>query len=369
MKKIIIGLCALLLALGFGRMEAQTSMLQDIIVADFHHVVTDLTASVSPINDFNGEACAVIKFFVRDTTFVIEPNLGYIKRESKVGEIRLWVPVGTKRLTVRHEGLFPLKDYIIPEPIDCKKAYHAYLMVNETATTSKKKIKQKEEKERHPQVAEKIVERSHKDTDAKKITGFQETTELKDSERKVQFSKKIQTRFFLGAGYQFTPDPGLSFSLGLNADHHIVEAGATMALSKTDSTYYYSNTTWLSTYSYQLVKPFLRYGYEIRTKGDIAFACTPSLGLQSVLSFGSGRYNERMGLHTVKAYKSGMAMSVSMALRLALCLGKHFDWYVRPEYNIAAYKSDGYKLMMNGHDTFKNWSEGFSMGTGIVVTF
>ena len=360
MKKIIIGLCALLLALGFGRMEAQTSMLQDIAVMNFHHEPTDLTAKRYVVTDNNGVAGAVIKLLVRDTTFIVEPNLGLLRRESKAGEICLWVPVGTKRLTIRRYGLFPL-EYIIPEKIESKEVYYAHMVGRENSVV--KPAKENKNEKPAPVTKPQVTQKPPKSE--KTIA----TPKQQPIKKKVKTTKKSQTRFFLGAGYQFTPDPGLSFSLGFNADHHIVEAGATMALSKTDSTYYYSNTTWLSTYSYQLVKPFLRYGYEIRTKGDIAFACTPSLGLQSVLSFGSGRYNERIGLHTVKAYKSGMAMSVSMALRLALCLGKHFDWYVRPEYNIAAYKSDGYKLMMNGHDTFKNWSEGFSMGTGIVVTF
>lgn len=360
MKKTIRGLCVLLLTLGLGRMEAQTSLLQDIAVMNFHHEPTDLTAKRYAVKDNNGVAGAVIKLLVRDTTFIVEPNLGLLRRESKAGEICLWVPVGTKRLTIRRYGLFPL-EYIIPEKIESKEVYYAHMVGRENSVV--KPAKENKNEKPAPVTKPQVTQKPPKSE--KTIA----TLKQQPVKKKVNTMKKYQTRFSLGVGYQFTPDPGLSVSLGLNADHHIVEAGATMALSKTDSTYFFRHTTWLATYSYQLVKVFLNYGYEIRTKGHVAFALTPSLGLQSVLSFGSGRYNERIGLHTLKAYKSGMAMTVSMGLRLALCLGKHFDWYVRPEYHFAAFKSDGYKLMMNGHDTFKNWSEGFSMGTGIVVTF
>lgn len=360
MKKTIRGLCVLLLTLGLGRMEAQTSLLQDIAVMNFHHEPTDLTAKRYAVIDNNGVAGAVIKLMVRDTTFIVEPNLGLLRRESKVGEICLWVPVGTKRLTIRRYGLFPL-DYIIPKRIESKEVYYAHMVGRENSVVkpAKENTNEKTAPVTKPQVTQKPPKSE------KTIA----TLKQQPVKKKVNTMKKYQTRFFLGVGYQFTSDPGLTFSLGLNANHHIVEAGATMATSKTDSIYYYKNYTWLAIYSYQLMNVFFRYGYEIRTKGNVAFTCTPSFGIQSALSFGSGMYNERIGLHTMKAYKNGVAVSAPVGLRLALCLGKHFEWYVRPEYNFAVYKSDGYKLMTNGHDTFKKWVEGFSAGTGIVVTF
>ena len=100
MKKSIIGL---LLIAAVCQMKAQ-----DIQVSRFERNYTSLIASMSPVYDNTGEACAVIRFFVRDEGFIIEPNLGMMEQEVKPGEIRMWVPKGTKRLTVRNGNWMPL---------------------------------------------------------------------------------------------------------------------------------------------------------------------------------------------------------------------------------------------------------------------
>ena len=189
MKKIIIGLCALLLALGFGRMEAQTSMLQDIAVMNFHYEPTDLTAKRYVVKDNNGVAGAVIKLLVRDTTFIVEPNLGLLRRESKAGEICLWVPVGTKRLTIRRYGLFPL-EYIIPEKIESKEVYYAHMVGRENSVVKPAKENEKPAPVTKPQVTQKPPKSE------KTIA----TLKQQPVKKKVNTMKKYQTRFFLGAG-------------------------------------------------------------------------------------------------------------------------------------------------------------------------
>lgn len=353
MKKYVTGLCALLLMVSSVKAVAQTEEPQDIVVTNFQSVVTDLAATVTPVLDNNGVACAVIKFFVRDTTFVIEPNLGFLRRESKVGEIRLWVPAGTKRLTVRHEGMFPLRDFVIPEPVESKRAYHAYIW-----STEKPQITKKSE------TSDEIL---------KKAETKMEEPEKDESQPSMVTSVAVnngesRTKLYLSPGFLAIPQTGLSMAVGINANHHIVEAGAAMALSKTDSLHYYNNQTWAGTYQYWLMNAFVKYGYECRTKGNVAFAYTPMLGIQNALSLGTGRYNVDSEIGKSHKIRNGMALSVSVAVRLALCLGTHFAWYVKPKYSIAAYKSDSYKLMMQGSDVFKKWAEGFSLETGFVVT-
>ena len=361
MKRYVIGLCALLLAVGSVKTEAQTNEpQQDIVVTNFQRAVTDMTARVNPVYDNNGEACAIIKFSVRDTTYVIEPNLGFVKRECKVGEIRLWVPAGTKRLTVRHAGMFPLRDYVIPEPIESKAAYHAYLW----STISAPVVEEQEP----------IVEQEEKPivVDTPKVVQIPEQEVLPpvifptDSSSSAEPSK---TRFFLGAGYVIMPQSGLSVTMGINANHHIVEAGASMTLGMTDSLHYYHNDAWCGSYQYRLMKISLRYGYEYRTKGETAFAFTPLIGINSALALGRGKFNKENNTGKKHAFGNGMALSVSAAARLALCLGNNFAWYVKPEYCITAYKSDSYKLMTRGNDTFKKWAEGFALEAGVVITF
>ena len=104
---------------------------QDIKVTTFERNITSLIASMDPVYDNAGEACAVVRFFVRDEGFEIEPNLGVLKRENKTGEVRLWLPIGTKRLTVRHQGAMPLSGYEIPVALEPKVTYDATLEITE----------------------------------------------------------------------------------------------------------------------------------------------------------------------------------------------------------------------------------------------
>ena len=86
---------------------------------------------MNPVNDNAGEACAVVRFFVRDMGYVIEPNLGVLKSDTLAGEIRLWIPKGTKRITVKHEGMLPLTGYEIPLRIESKVTYEATIDIEE----------------------------------------------------------------------------------------------------------------------------------------------------------------------------------------------------------------------------------------------
>lgn len=73
-----------------------------IQVNKFEKNVTSLIGSVNPVEDNTGEACAVLRVWMPDDDFEVEPNLGVLRRETKTGEQLLWIPVGTKRLTIRH---------------------------------------------------------------------------------------------------------------------------------------------------------------------------------------------------------------------------------------------------------------------------
>ena len=104
---------------------------QDIKITSFERNYSKLYGSTNPLYDNQGNACAVICFFVRDNNIEIEPNLGSLKREDKVGEVRLWVPKGTKRLTIRKQGLIPLAGYEIPVMIESKVTYDAVIEIQE----------------------------------------------------------------------------------------------------------------------------------------------------------------------------------------------------------------------------------------------
>lgn len=52
-----------------------------------------------------------------------------MKQEELSGEIRVWVPKGTKRLTVRKNNLMPLVGYEIPVVIEPKVTYSVNLAI------------------------------------------------------------------------------------------------------------------------------------------------------------------------------------------------------------------------------------------------
>ena len=83
MRKQTTLLLLLLMAI-VGKMVAQ-----DIQITRFERNYTSLIGSVRPVYDNTGEACAVIRFFVRDAEFVIEPNLGVLKSETLPGDTPL----------------------------------------------------------------------------------------------------------------------------------------------------------------------------------------------------------------------------------------------------------------------------------------
>ena len=110
----------------------------DISLSDFKLNPQVLMASLNPINDNAGNACAVIRYFVNDDNFVIEPNLGVLKTIKNPGQIIQYVPAGTKRLTIRNMNFMPLSGYELPIEIESKKTYDVQVSLIESAIRRQK---------------------------------------------------------------------------------------------------------------------------------------------------------------------------------------------------------------------------------------
>ena len=111
---------------------SSTGISQNISVEDFRVIPNDMDARVNyPVKDQNGEKCALIKVVTDQDGFVWEGGmLGISKVEKKTGEYWVYVPHGTKKITIKHDKLGVLRNYIFPEAI--KKAT-VYEMVLTTA--------------------------------------------------------------------------------------------------------------------------------------------------------------------------------------------------------------------------------------------
>ncbi|MEI6139778.1 MAG: SUMF1/EgtB/PvdO family nonheme iron enzyme [Mariniphaga sp.] len=108
-----------------------------ISVKSFEQKENDLTARIdAPKKDQNGDVCAIIKVVTPQTGFIWEPDgLGIVSAEYKTGEYWLYVPYGAKRLTIKHDKLGNLIDYMYPIPIEKAMVYIMELKTSKVITT------------------------------------------------------------------------------------------------------------------------------------------------------------------------------------------------------------------------------------------
>lgn len=304
MKKILIGL---LLMVAVSEMNAQ-----DIQVARFERNYTSLIASTNPVYDNTGEACAVIRFFVRDDGFIVEPNMGMMKQETKPGEIRMWVPKGTKRLTIRNGNWMPLIGYEIPVVIEPKVTYEAEISITDEALQRNK------------------ANKNH--------------------------------NVYVGAGYNITSISGPSVALGFDINHHNIELGAVFGLNKSENLYFYdSNQNVTGAYNYQAIRIQFRYGYDIRVTDF--FSVMPQVG---------GAFNILNGNEVIKGngnYDSGNSFAAICALRLVASFNDRFKLHITPEYDINITKNDNCWWLAKYDSTINNWTDGFNLNVGLMFFF
>ena len=298
MKKIII----MLLLMG----AANVMKAQDIEVTRFERKVTSLIGSTNAVEDNNGEACAVIRFLVRDANLIIEPNMGIMKLETMPGEIRVWVPKETKRLTIRKEGLMPLVGYEIHLTIEPKATYEAEIVIIDGPN-------------RHHNV-------------------------------------------YAGVGYNAVSISGPSVALGFDVNHHNIELGTVFGLNKTDAMYFYnSNGDLTGAYEYKAIRIQMRYGYDINITDF--FSVMPQVGgvynifTSNELVKGNGKYDSANSF-------SGIA-----AVRLVTSFNRRFKLHITPEYNFSLNKNDNCKILSDFDSKFKSWTEGFNMNIGLNYFF
>ena len=304
MKKLMI---LLLMIVAAEQLRAQ-----DIQISRFERNYTSLIASVNPVYDNTGEACAVLRFYVREKDFIIEPNLGMMKQEVLPGEIRIWVPKGTKRLTVRKQDWMPLTGYEIPVVIEPKVTYDVELSITEEALKRNK------------------ANKGH--------------------------------NVYVGAGYNIISISGPSVALGFDFNHHNIELGAVFGVNKTDDLYFYDSSTNVNAaYNYKAIRIQLRYGYDFKVTDF--FSVMPQVG---------GAYNLYSGnevLNSSSNYDSANSMSIIGAVRLVTSFNDRFKLQITPEYDFGVYKDKNCKMIYDFDKDFKSWTSGFNLNIGLIYFF
>lgn len=95
---------------------------QQFSVASFRVLPNDVSAFINPVRDLNDEDCGLVKVIASDD-FAFSTPLGIVKREDKVGEIWLYLPRGSRKITIKHADWGVLRDYVFPSRIDSHITY------------------------------------------------------------------------------------------------------------------------------------------------------------------------------------------------------------------------------------------------------
>jgi len=106
---------------------------QNIKVSKFELLTNDLTANTYGTQklDQNGEKSALIKILAPEQGFTFSAGaLGIVATENHNGEIWLYVPRGSKKLSIQHRIYGKLRDYAYEIPIEGGRTYEMYIDIN-----------------------------------------------------------------------------------------------------------------------------------------------------------------------------------------------------------------------------------------------
>ena len=101
-------------------------MAQEFSVESFRQLPNDVSAFINVVYDLNDDACALVKV-VAPSDFAFSTPLGIVKRKDEVGEIWLYIPKGSKMLTLKHPEWGVLRDYKFEKPLESHMSYELRL--------------------------------------------------------------------------------------------------------------------------------------------------------------------------------------------------------------------------------------------------
>ena len=343
---------------------------QDFKISRFKENIMDLTAAHASVKDKNGDACALIKFSVKDDKFDFEPNLGIIKTEKKMGEVWIYVPHHTKMITIRHQYLGVLRNYRLPVEIEQKVVYEADLEItNETYLNSlllfgntdnapiveaQKPLEPEVQKPVEPEVKPAVGEVKPAELEAKPSA-----EDVKPIKATLKSDRDLVFEF--GAGFNALGIMGPTAHIGVNYKNHVLEVGATLGISKVKNVTIYepeSNAFW-STYNYGAMRFFARYGYNIEIS---SFVITPMAG--AAINNIKGEELERGEGYLFEKINT---ISVIGSCRLSYCINKTFRVYVCPEFSVGIKKDRSFNIIKEVDSKIKAMTDGFGVSAGFLI--
>ena len=125
------GIIQRLLILAISVSACTYAWCQQFQVASFRQLPNDVSAFINPVRDLNDEDCGLLKVMANQD-FVFSTPLGIVKRIDKTGEIWLYLPRGSKKITVKHAEWGVLRDYEFPSKMESHKTYEMTLKYPQT---------------------------------------------------------------------------------------------------------------------------------------------------------------------------------------------------------------------------------------------
>ena len=116
---------------------------QNISVKSFRLLETDLTANTAGTlkKDQNNETAALIKVVTTETGFVFDGGmLGIVGTTQRAGEIWVYVPPKSRKITISHPQLGVLRDYFYPIPIEAGRTYEMVLATGRVTTVVQESV-------------------------------------------------------------------------------------------------------------------------------------------------------------------------------------------------------------------------------------
>ena len=111
---------------------------QSISVSSFRLLENDLDANTAGTmeKDQNGEVAALIKVVTTQTGFTFDGGaLGIVKTKQTPGEIWVYIPRGSKKISIKHQQLGVLRDYYFPISVEAARTYEMVLVTGTVETT------------------------------------------------------------------------------------------------------------------------------------------------------------------------------------------------------------------------------------------
>lgn len=185
---------------------------QKFIVKSFKAEPNDLTARItSPVKDQNGEYCALIKVRTSLKGFFFDGDMnGLSKVRQDVGEIWIYLPQKSRRLSIKHQEFGILDKYIYPEPIKEASVYIMELSLIEAKTPPKEIDEIPIQAESPVSIPEDIVfpkiNPSNTNLDSKKSVNFFLTTNSSVfAPYGIRMGLLARTGFYLAANFSEKP--------------------------------------------------------------------------------------------------------------------------------------------------------------------